>query len=83
LSLEREVTFSKLNLKLLENSNVNLISQEGFRKKLSGCPGTDGKAQTGKVYNLYKRYGDINTQLIMNTISIHFGLIPDDIDPKQ
>ncbi len=32
LSLEREVTFSQLNLKLLENSTVNLISQEGFLK---------------------------------------------------
>jgi hypothetical protein len=53
-----------------------------FPKKLSGYPGTDRKFQTGKVYDLYRKYGDIDTKLIMDTIGIHFGLIHDDIDPQ-
>jgi hypothetical protein len=53
-----------------------------FPKKLSKHPGTDGKVQTRKVYDLYNKYREIDTQLIMNTIGIHFGLIPDNIDPQ-
>jgi hypothetical protein len=49
-------------------------------KKLLKYPETNGKVQTGKIYDFYKKYGEIDKQLILNTLGIHFGLIPDDID---
>jgi len=36
-----------------------------FPRKLSKTHETDGKVETGKVYDLHNKYGDIDTQLIM------------------
>ncbi len=34
------------------------------------------------IYDFFKKYGEIDNLLILNTLGIHFGLIPDDIDPQ-
>ncbi len=72
---------------------MNLVSQEESLESCKqspktdgkvdvGSPETDGKVEKGKVYDFHKKYGEIDTQLLMNTIGIYIGLIPDDIDPQ-